>query len=86
MWVARWKDDVHANTPKDEKFRRGTFAPARGSPSSALKKDLPMRDEPRTAEPKITPPVPEVPPPGDLPEIPADKDAPAKKIPTRGEV
>ncbi len=45
-----------------------------------------MRDEPRTAEPKITPPVPEVPPPGDLPEIPADKDAPAKKIPTHGEV
>jgi hypothetical protein len=41
-----------------------------------------MRDEPRTAEPKITPPVPEVPPPGDLPEIPADKDAPEKRTPT----
>jgi hypothetical protein len=44
-----------------------------------------MDDQPKRQEPEIMPPAPQVEPQRDRPEIPADKDAPEKESPTRGE-
>jgi hypothetical protein len=44
-----------------------------------------MADEPKTQEPEIPPPVPEVEPDRSVPEIPQDKDAPEKKGPIQAE-
>ena len=44
-----------------------------------------MADEPKTQEPEIPPPVPEVEPDRIVPEIPQDKDAPEKKGPIQAE-
>jgi hypothetical protein len=42
-----------------------------------------MDDEPKRREPEIVPPVPNVVPERNVPEIPPDKDAPEKKGPVR---
>jgi hypothetical protein len=44
-----------------------------------------MDGEPKKQEPEIMPPVPEVEPGRNMPEIPPDKDAPDKKSPIRAE-
>jgi hypothetical protein len=44
-----------------------------------------MNDEPKKQEPEIMPPLPEVEPERNLPEIPLDKDVPEKKGPIQAE-
>jgi len=43
-------------------------------------------NEPNRQEPEIMPPVPEVEPERNIPEIPYDKDAPEKQSPIKGGV
>jgi hypothetical protein len=43
-----------------------------------------MATEPKKQEPDIMPPIPDVEPGRDLPEIPQDKDMPEKKAPEGG--
>ncbi len=43
-------------------------------------------NEPKRPEPEIMPPVPNTAPQRSQPEIPADKDAPAKDSPAKGEI
>ena len=44
-----------------------------------------MDNEPKRPAPEIMPPVPKTEPQRSEPEIPADKDAPVKDSPTKGE-
>jgi hypothetical protein len=44
-----------------------------------------MDSEPKRPEPEIMPPVPNTEPRRSEPEIPADKDAPERESPTKGE-
>jgi hypothetical protein len=44
-----------------------------------------MDNEPKRQQPEIMPPVPQEAPTRAVPEIPADKDAPEKISPVRGE-
>jgi hypothetical protein len=53
--------------------------------SIELKGDA-MNGEPKKQEPEIMPPVPQVEPERNVPEIPLDKDVPEKKGPTQAEV
>ncbi len=43
-----------------------------------------MDNEPKRPQPEIMPPVPNVQPEREVPEIPPDKDAPEKNSPERG--
>jgi hypothetical protein len=45
-----------------------------------------MDNEPKQPEPEIMPPVPNAEPQRSQPEIPADKDVPAKNSPAKGEI
>jgi hypothetical protein len=47
-------------------------------------RDIMTDNEPKRPEPEIMPPVPNTEPQRSQPEIPADKDAPAKDSPAKG--
>ena len=51
----------------------------------ASQKDLIMDEEPKRQEPEILPPVPQGEPGRSTPEIPPDKDVPAKSVPIQAE-
>jgi hypothetical protein len=65
--------------------RWGTFGLPNGCPTSNQKAGA-MNGKPKKQEPEIMPPVPDVEPEQNIPEIPPDKDAPEKKGPIQAEV